>query len=115
MIEVAIKELNSLGIFVAPFFVEEEQFIKNNRESIIYEYSNKSKNNFILYIKVISNSLIRCLEIDDLIKDKFISNSDKTKISGFTCIKYEGGEAIRDIENNCIQLFLSLSFFFKGE
>lgn len=114
MLSLALQNLNSLGLEVVPFGIDESK-LKEVKECIVYEYeSGTSENKFTLKLRIISPTLLRCTEIKKLIIDKFISISDKSKIDGFTKINLIGGGTMNDKYNNVIHLLMGLSFIGKG-
>lgn len=106
-----LKKMQELNILIRPFGVEEEELYKNNKECIVYNYSPVAQSNrFRLDIRVISESLSRCLEIRSLMEDLFVGIGDTVKVPKCTKITFEGGASARETETNTVHLLFSISF-----
>lgn len=106
-----LKKFKELNILIRPFGVEEEELYKNNKECIVYNYSPVTQSNrFRLDIRIISESLARCLDIKKIMEDLLVGVGDTVKVPKCTKITFEGGASAREPETNTVHLLFSISF-----
>ena len=110
MLSKVISELDKLNYYVTFNSFNEDDF-NTYKDIIVYNYNSISTNNrFRIDIKVVSEDLLRCLDIKKEIEDMFISHGETGKLKDFTSIKIQGSSSYKDPDLEAVHLNFSLYF-----
>lgn len=109
MLKNVLKKIKELDILLVPFGVDKEELKANNNTCIVYNYAPVAKSNrFRLDIRIISNTLLDCVDIKENLENSLVGVGDTVKVPGISSINFSTGASAREFETNTVHLIFSI-------
>lgn len=109
MLKNILKKIKELDILLVPFGVDEEELKSNSNTCIVYDYAPVAKSNrFRIDIRIISNTLLDCIDIKENLENLLVGVGDTVKVPGISSISFSAGASAKEFETNTVHLLFSI-------